>query len=191
MFIVIGLGNPGEKYGKTRHNTGFIIVDFLAKVSGFPEFKKSKKVSAETSEGKIEAKRVLFAKPQTFMNNSGKSISELLGYQKNGDKELIVIHDDIDLSLGKIRIVKNRGAAGHKGIESIIKSLGGKDFIRIRIGISKEHQDLKHRKAEEFVLKSFTKKEERILKEVAEKVKESIKLIIEGELEKAMTIYNR
>ncbi len=136
MLILFGLGNPGEKYIKTRHNIGFRLLEVFAKENNFPDFSVSKKFSAETSEGLIGKNKVILVKPLTFMNSSGKSVSETTSYYKKWQGELIVIHDDIDLPFGKIRIVRNRGAAGHKGVESVIKGLETKDFIRIRVGIN-------------------------------------------------------
>ena len=112
--LIIGLGNPGKKYEKTRHNIGSKAIDEL-------RF--------------LNLKNVVLTKPQTFMNESGKTVKNLLKNYKTKPDNLIVMHDDIDLPIGKIRIVKNRGAAGHKGVESIIKALGTKNFIRFRIGI--------------------------------------------------------
>jgi len=132
MKIIAGLGNPEPKYQNTPHNIGFEVIDEFAKENNFPEFKLSKKFNALIS----EKGDILLVKPQTYMNESGKSFKKIrLG---RTSAELIVIHDDIDLPLGKIKISKNRGSAGHKGVESIIKELRTNDFIRIRIGVSKE-----------------------------------------------------
>lgn len=131
MLFIVGLGNPGEKYKNTRHNIGFRVIDEFREKNNFSEFRISQKFNAEISKGEIAGQSVILAKPQTFMNNSGKAVKSLL-------RNLFVIHDDIDLPLGKIKIVKNRGSAGHKGVESIIKELGTKNFIRFRIGISPE-----------------------------------------------------
>ncbi len=191
MIIIAGLGNPGEKYERTRHNVGFMVIDSFAKKMNFPDFRISNKFAGNISESRLGNERVFLLKPQLFMNNSGKSISSLLNYRRKENKELVVIHDDIDLPLGKIRIVKNRGAAGHKGVESIIRSLGGKDFIRIRIGINSRNEEFTHRKAEEFVLRNFTRKEDKIIKELSRRIDEAIKLIMDGELEKAMSVHNR
>ncbi len=147
MTIIIGLGNPGKRYTNTPHNIGFEIIDKFAKENNFPEFKLSKKFNALVS----ESNNILLAKPQTFMNESGKSVKKICGGPSSAD--LIVVHDDIDLPLGKIRISKNRGSAGHKGVESIIKELGTKKFIRIRIGV--ESND---------VLRKFKKEQRELLK---------------------------
>jgi len=158
-MIIIGLGNPGEKYNKTRHNIGFEIIDQIKETNNFPNFKLSKKFKALIS----EKDKVILVKPQTFMNLSGQSVKAIASFYKT--KDLIVIHDDIDLTIGKIRISKNRGSAGHKGVESIIKEIG-KDFTRIRIGV--QPKTGKPINTESFVLKKFKKQElEEIKKSLA------------------------
>lgn len=132
MIIIVGLGNPGKKYQFTRHNIGFRIIDQLTPLT---------------------LERAVLAKPQTFMNLSGKTVKSLLKTYTLGPKNLIVIHDDIDLPLGKIRIVKNRGAGGHKGVESIIKELASKNFVRFRIGIKPKPYTLTPKTLERFVLR--------------------------------------
>lgn len=146
MIFVIGLGNPGKAYEHTRHNAGFLAVDAFAKEQGYPVFKSSAKHQALLSEGT----EVVLAKPQTFMNKSGASAKSLL--KQNG--ELVVIHDDIDIPLGTVKVSKGRGSAGHKGVESVMEQLGSKDFTRIRIGI----QPLagKPENVEDFVLQKFS-----------------------------------
>jgi peptidyl-tRNA hydrolase, PTH1 family len=151
MRIIIGLGNPGKKYDNTPHNAGFEAIDQFAKENNFPEFRPSKKFNALIS----EKDNVLLAKPQTFMNDSGKSVSAIANFYKT--KNLTVIHDDIDLPLGETKISQNRGSAGHKGVESIIRELGTKDFTRIRIGVSQEKKP--------DVLKKFDKENKKIIKE--------------------------
>ena len=144
MFLIIGLGNPGKKYEKTRHNIGFYVVDEIPKRNN-----------------------LVMAKPQAFMNNSGKAVKVLIKHYRLNPENLIIIHDDIDLQLGKFKIQKNRGSAGHKGVQSIIKELGTKNFWRIRIGICP--QKGKPKNVEKFVLKKFTKKEEGIVKKIIKK----------------------
>jgi len=167
MIIIVGLGNPGEKYKNTRHNVGFQAIDEFAKENNFPEFKLSKKFSALVS----EKENIILVKPQTFMNESGKAVKKLseVGPRIN----LIVIHDDIDLPLGRIRISKNRGSAGHKGVESIIKEIGTKDFTRFRIGVSFKTE--KPKNVEKYVLQKFNKEEEIIIKQVIKEITTEIK----------------
>lgn len=158
MFIV-GLGNPGKEYQKTRHNVGFMALDEFQKEHNFPDFSPSQKHSSLISEGILNSIKVVLAKPQTFMNNSGRAVKSLipnlgLGKTKPG---LVVVHDDIDILLGKVKISKGSGSAGHKGVDSIIQSLGTKDFTRIRIGILPTKG--KPENVEDFVLQSFRKPE--------------------------------
>ena len=215
MILIIGLGNPGKKYEKTRHNIGFRVIEKLARKNNFPDFEFSQKFNALISKGKLGKERTILAKPQTFMNNSGKAVKSLMNFYKitspglarlNFAKQnlgglvhqsfakqnlggLVVIHDDIDLPLGKIRISKGRGAAGHKGVESIIKELGTKNFDRFRIGI--QPKSGKPKNVERFVLQKFTKGEGEIIKEVIEKTCKAAKLVLTERLNEAMKEYNK
>jgi len=189
MFLIVGLGNPGRKYTSTRHNIGFAVLDKFQGKNNFPEFSLSKESNALTSTGKIGDKKVVLAKPQTFMNNSGKAVKILTANYSLPSDNLIIVHDDIDLSLGKIRISKNRNAAGHKGVESIIKEIKTKNFIRIRIGIGEEPALKKLVK--DFVLRKFTKEEKKIIKEAVEKSCLALEIIVKEGLEKAMMNFNR
>ena len=194
MILIVGLGNPGKKFEKTRHNVGFRVVEELSRKNNFSDFKLSKKFLAEISEGEIASEKVILAKPQTFMNNSGKAVKKIIKNLKLKIKNLIVVHDDIDLPLGKIRISVGRSSAGHKGVESIIKELGTNNFVRFRIGIKPENNEQKTKnrkqKAEDFVLKKFGKEEEKVLKEAVEKTVEAIEITIKEGLENAMAKYN-
>lgn len=154
MFLIVGLGNPGKEYQKTRHNAGFMMLDAIAKEYDFPVFKLSKKYASLVSEGILGRAKVVLAKPQTFMNNSGVAIKSLTKNYKLQTKNLVVVHDDIDISLGKVKISKGSGSAGHKGVDSIIQSLGTKDFTRIRIGI--QPSTGKPENVEDFVLQKFS-----------------------------------
>jgi len=145
MKIIVGLGNPGKKYQKTRHNIGFRVIDELTK---------------------IKTRNFIIAKPQSFMNNSGKAVKALVGFYKIKPENLWIVHDDIDLPLGEIRIAKSRGSAGHKGVQSIINELKTKDFNRIRIGICPKTG--KPKAVEKFVLQNFTIGEEKFIKETVE-----------------------
>ena len=181
MIIIIGLGNPGKKFENTRHNVGFMAIDKFAKKNNFPEFKLQKKLNALIS----EKEDIILAKPQTFMNESGKSAKEII---KNKSAEnLIVIHDDIDLPVGKIKIVKERGSAGHKGVESIIQNIGNEGLVRFRIGIGGQ----KNIKAMRVVLKKFSEQEQKIINETIQKTVEALNLFIKEGLEKTMNEYNQ
>ena len=153
MILIVGLGNPGKKYKYTRHNVGFQVIDELTK---------------------IKRRGWFLAKPQAFMNQSGKAVKKLVTSYRLPVTSLWVIHDDIDLPLDKIRISKGQGAAGHKGVQSIINELGTKDFWRVRIGICPKKG--KPKNVEKFVLQKFTKEEKKVVKEV---IQEAIKKLRE------------
>jgi len=139
MKLIIGLGNPGKKYEQTWHNVGFLAVEKIKKDKEFPEFKDSKKFKAEICEETEIKEKIILAKPTTFMNNSGQAAKALIKFYKIEPQDLWVVHDDIDLPIGKIRISQNASAAGHKGVQSIIEELGTQGFVRFRIGIQPEN----------------------------------------------------
>ncbi|OIO16893.1 aminoacyl-tRNA hydrolase [Candidatus Kuenenbacteria bacterium CG1_02_38_13] len=153
MKLIVGLGNPGKKYGKTRHNVGFMAVDFLAKKFDFADFKIDNKYSTALSSDKINDEKIIFAKPQTYMNNSGDAVLALQSFYKINPQDTIIIYDELDLPLGKIRVRNGGSSAGHRGIESIIKNLGTDQFKRIRIGIDNSVPD--QLPADKFVLARF------------------------------------
>ncbi len=192
MIIIIGLGNPGKKFENTRHNVGFMAIDEFARKNDFPEFKLQKKSNSLVSEKPFDSARggekIILAKPQTFMNESGKAVRAITKpYTLNPKPLLVVIHDDIDLPVGKIKIIKERGSAGHKGVESIIKNIGNDGLIRIRIGIGGE----KNIDAMKIVLKKFSSGEQKTINETLQKVSCALDLFIDEGLEKAMNEYNK
>jgi len=172
MLLIIGLGNPGLRFRKTRHNVGFMAVDFLQKEFNLPKFKLNKKAKAEICKGEINNQAVLLVKPQTYMNNSGFSVNFLLKENGFNEKSLIVIHDDFDLPFSEIKTAENSGSGGHHGVESVIKTIGTKNFKRIKIGIRPKIDGLPSEKlkAEDFVLKKFTKQEQALLGELLKKI---------------------
>jgi peptidyl-tRNA hydrolase, PTH1 family len=175
MKLVVGLGNPGEEYENTRHNAGRIMVALIEK--------------------KIEGVKIKFITPDTFMNNSGPAVAKALAGKK-ALKDLIVIYDDIDLPLGKIKISFNRSSGGHNGVASIIKSVKSQEFLRIRVGIAPTTPSGKIRKpkGEEAVLKfllgEFKKPELETLKKLSKKVAEAVETIFTEGKDKAMSLYN-
>ena len=185
MIIIIGLGNPGEQYKNTRHNVGFMAIDEFVRKNNFPDFKLQKKSNALVSENVMENEAVVLAKPQTFMNESGKSAREIL--KNNKDATIIVVHDDIDLETGKIKIVTERGSAGHKGVESIIQNIGNAGLIRFRIGIGSEQKQ----EAMKIVLKNFSPDEQKIIEKTILKTSDALDLFIKEGLEKTMNEYNK
>ena len=138
MKLIIGLGNPGIEYQKTRHNAGFLTLDKIVSNFQFPISNFQSKFNAEISQDIIDDEKVMLIKPQTFMNNSGQAVKTILDYYKINPEDIIVIHDDLDIPLGEFKISKNKNSGGHKGVQSIIDCLGTKDFTRIRIGIGAE-----------------------------------------------------
>lgn len=183
MYIIIGLGNPGRDYAKTRHNVGFMTLDTLAEKVGI-NFNKSG-FNAVYGEGRIGSEKVILAKPETFMNNSGFAVSRLANWFKLPTNRIIVIYDDIDLPCGAMRIRENGSAGTHNGMRSIITQLGSDDFIRIRIGIGKPKSDLIN-----FVLGVPSEDETKLLNKAFPDAAEAIKLIVGGRLAEAQSTFN-
>ncbi|MFH1938191.1 MAG: aminoacyl-tRNA hydrolase [Patescibacteria group bacterium] len=166
MKLIIGLGNPGIKYEKTRHNLGWLVIDQLAQKIGINNWKNEVKFNSLLAQGNFNDQKIILAKPETFMNDSGSAVQAIANYYKIPSKEIIIIHDEIDLPLGEIKVQESRGAAGHKGVQSIINHLGINDFNRIRIGIKPEKNNIE---TEKFVMQKFTNEEEEVLKEIIER----------------------
>lgn len=181
-FIIAGLGNPGKEYELSRHNAGFLCIDILANRENFTTDRiKFKSVYADTM---INGHRCLVMRPQTYMNNSGEAIKEAAAFYKIPPEKCIIIFDDIDIGLGALR-VKRKGSAGtHNGVKSIIQHLGSDNFPRIKIGVgSKPHPDYD---LKDYVLGTFSKQEQNILKDTMEKACDAICLITDGNIDKAM-----
>jgi PTH1 family peptidyl-tRNA hydrolase len=194
-YIIAGLGNPGEEYANTRHNTGRVVLDALSKAHDFPDLKSDKKSLSLISKGKIGKEAVTLVEPETFMNNSGKSLIYFIKSAKAAEK-LIVIYDDFNLPLGKIRISFNRSSGGHNGLESIIKHLKTEAFVRVRIGVAPEAKDGNAKvphgddKIEKFILGKFKDDEIKELKKISKTAIEAVEMILTEGREKAMSIYN-
>lgn len=185
MYIIIGLGNPGKKYEHTRHNAGFDAIDKLAEKYNIKMDKLKHK--ALIGEGRIGTEKVVLVKPQTYMNLSGESIVSICQFYKPEFDKVIVIYDDIDLDVGKLRIRKKGSAGSHNGMKSIIKCIGTQEFPRIRIGVSKppEGWDLA-----DFVLSRFPKEQQGDLEESLERAVLTVEEIIDSGIESAMNKYN-
>ncbi|MBU0546691.1 aminoacyl-tRNA hydrolase [Patescibacteria group bacterium] len=173
MLIIVGLGNPGDKFKNTRHNVGFMTLDKIKEKNDFPDFNLSKKFQAKMSESFWNNDKVILVKPQTFMNESGKAVRRIIENYKLKIVDLLVIHDDIDILIGKVKFSKDSSSAGHKGVQSIINILKSKNFARLRIGILP--QKGKTRKTEEFVLQKFSQEEKGVIEKIIEFIGESIK----------------
>lgn len=185
MYLVIGLGNPGKKFKNTRHNLGFEVINKLAQEEDFPQSKSLGK--SLISEGKIKEQKVILAKPQTYMNKSGRAAKELLDHYSLNPDNLIVIHDDLDLLTGELKISKDRGAGGHNGIKSVINQIGTKNFNRIRMGIGQEAGTPNQKK---YVLGKFQQSERKKVEEMKQKAVEVTNLIVTKGIEQAMNEYN-
>ena len=185
LYIIVGLGNPGDKYEKTRHNVGFNVIDLLAKEYSIDVSKIKHK--ALIGEGRVGTEKVILVKPMTYMNLSGESVADICNNYNNDLENLIVIYDDIDLDVGKIRIRKKGSGGTHNGMRSIIKCLGSNEFPRVRVGISKPKngQDLA-----DFVLSRFSKEDEKSLQESFENSVAAVDCAIRNDLDLAMNRYN-
>ena len=135
MKLIIGLGNPGKQYENTRHNIGFIIMEKLKEIWNFSDFQPNNKFNALISEGKKDGTRVILAMPQTFMNLSGQSVRAIMDFYKLSTDDIIVIHDDLDITFGSYKISFDSSAAGHNGVINIIEQIGSQKFKRLRVGI--------------------------------------------------------
>jgi len=188
MILIVGLGNPGRRFILTRHNVGFSFIDHLKKLGRFGPWKVSKLLEAKFSKGKLFQKTVVLVKPLTFMNASGRAVLKIARYYKIPKENILIVHDDIDIEIGRIKISKDKSSGGHKGVESVIESLGSKDFVRFRIGIAPLS---KSEKLEKFVLEKFSKKEIEALKNVFKVGARAVKVLLKDGVEKAMSEFNK
>ncbi len=186
MWMITGLGNPGGEYKFTRHNIGFMAVDFYLNAIGNPPTKNQFK--AEIQQAKVNDMPLLFCKPQTYMNLSGESVQPLMGFYKIPLTQLIVIHDDIDQPFGQIRIHKNRGHGGHNGIRSISGLLGTADYIRLKLGVGRPENP--NYPVADYVLGKFSPDEMKQMGDFLNKAIEAIDSIIHDGIQKASTKFN-
>ncbi|MDU5252160.1 aminoacyl-tRNA hydrolase [Anaerococcus vaginalis] len=185
MYYIVGLGNPGIQYENTRHNAGFITIDYLARKYSI-DIRKIKFKSL-IGQGVISGHKVMLVKPQTYMNNSGEAIREIYKYFDFDHDKLIVIYDDIDIDFGSIRIRKKGSAGTHNGMKSIIYNLEFDDFPRIKVAVGKKpsYMDLAN-----FVLSGFSKQEAKIIEEEVKFASDAIEMILEEGIEKSMSMFN-
>ena len=185
-YIIVGLGNPGPEYSKTRHNAGFLTVDYIAKKCGASIDRLKFKSLCGSAD--IGGKKVLLMKPQTFMNLSGESIAAICNFYKiDTEEELIIIYDDISLDVGRLRLRAKGSAGGHNGIKSIINLIGSEKFKRIKTGVGDKpaNWDLA-----DYVLGHFSPSEQKIMNETFEKVNDAVECIISEGMERAMCKFN-
>jgi len=186
MFLVVGLGNPGEEYADTPHNAGFMVVDRLAEMHGIRVNRKDSRALAGV--GEIAGKPVMLAKPQTYMNESGASVAPLMEKHGFSLADLIVVWDELNLPWGGLRILKSGSAGGHNGAESVIGSLGSKEFVRVRLGI---HPGRPIPSGMEYLLAPVKRSQRKELEELVGLAADSVVSIIAEGAEMAMTKFNR
>jgi peptidyl-tRNA hydrolase, PTH1 family len=194
-YVIAGLGNPGEEYERTRHNAGRLVVSALRKKNGFPEWKADKKTRSLRSEGEIGDKKSYLLLPETFMNKSGAALAPLITSKKKAE-QLIVVHDDLDLPLGRLKISFGRNSGGHKGVESVIRAVKTTDFIRLRIGVVPHTPSGKIKKPKgeklvnNFVVGKFSSREEEEFKKMIKRGVEAVEAILLEGKERAMGEFN-
>jgi PTH1 family peptidyl-tRNA hydrolase len=185
-YLIVGLGNPGPRYASTRHNIGFMVADEAAKRRNL-RF-SGKQGNAEIAKGEIAGQKVILAKPQTFMNNSGMAVRALASYYKVPNERLLIIYDEIALPLGTIRIREKGSSAGHNGVKSVVAHMGTENIPRIRVGVDRP-SDPRHNQID-WVLGRFTKDEQPMAEETIRRAAEAIEGILTMGIERAMNTYN-
>jgi PTH1 family peptidyl-tRNA hydrolase len=182
--LIVGLGNPGPKYLWTRHNAGFIVLDRFAHLAGIPVTRKN--FSGLYGEGNWQGNRVLLLKPQTFMNLSGRSVAEALRFHKLTPADLIVIHDDLDIPFGQIKLKEGGGHGGHNGLRSLHQELGTNSYLRLRVGIGRPARG----DMADYVLSTFDKGEMNALPHLVDGIVDGLESFIRDGLAKTMSLYN-
>ncbi len=182
--LIVGLGNPGVRYAQSRHNVGFLVVDRFARAHDLSFSRK--RFNAELAEGEIGGVRVMLAKPQTYMNLSGDAVGKLFAFYKIAPHDLIVVYDDLDLPLGKMRLRTKGSAGGHHGMESIISRIGTSDFPRLRVGIGRPNPDADI----DHVLGRFEGDERKVMDETFARAVEAIDVWLRDGIDAAMNKYN-
>lgn len=185
MKIIVGLGNPTKEYAGTRHNVGFSVIYNISDAYNIPV--ETKKHKALIGKGIIEGEKVILAMPQTYMNLSGESVRELMDYYKCDLSDLIVIYDDISLDVGKLRIRAKGSAGGHNGIKNIIAQLSTQEFTRIKIGVGEKPAKMD---LADYVLGRFSKEEQPIIRESADRARAAVAEIITHDVASAMNKFN-
>jgi PTH1 family peptidyl-tRNA hydrolase len=184
--LIVGLGNPGKEYEASRHNIGFLVVNRLARFHGIPL--QERKYKSRWGRGDIEGRPVVLAKPRTYMNASGEAVKLLLAPFSLTADRLIVVHDDLDLPFGRIRIKEKGGNGGHRGIQSIMRAIGSGDFLRLKVGIGRPPGGMD---AADYVLQPFDHDEKQLLGDVLANAREALELLLTDGLQTAMNRYNR
>jgi PTH1 family peptidyl-tRNA hydrolase len=185
MKLVVGLGNPGQQYARSRHNIGFQCIDSISRNTGI--IVSDHRQLVVIGQGRLEGEEIVLAKPRTFMNHSGEAVSYLISRFHTTIQDLIVIYDDMDLPLGKLRIRPSGSAGGHRGVESIIGAMKSNDFVRIRVGVGRPQQDMSE---VGFVLGTFNVQESTLIEEVVDTVRNVVADVIGHDLQWTMNQYN-
>jgi len=185
VFLVVGLGNPGDTYVMTRHNAGFIVLDEVAE--SFSISVEKRKLDALFGRGLIEGSEVILAKPMAFMNLSGIPVQKILNYFKIPFENMLVIHDDIDLAFGRLQIKENGGYGGHKGLKSIIETVGSSNFVRLRIGIGRSEEKID---VANYVLGQFNTNEKKLLDRITKRARDAVVATTCKGAKKSMNIFN-
>ncbi|MDD2400887.1 MAG: aminoacyl-tRNA hydrolase [Clostridia bacterium] len=185
MKLIVGLGNPGDEYKKTRHNIGFMVLDALT--ACYRIDKEKKQCKALLGQGNIEGQKIMIAKPQTYMNNSGEAVLEILNYYKNAFDDFIIIHDDLDMDCGRIRFKRGGGSGGHNGLKSITKMLNSDDYSRLKIGIGRPPKPMK---TEDYVLGTFSKEEREYIPDIINAALNGLKMWCSKDIDDVMNEYN-
>ncbi len=183
MWVIVGLGNPGRRYSKTRHNVGFMVVDEIA---GRNEIELREKEAYLFGKGSTEDIEVVLVEPLTFMNRSGLAVGAVMSRYNVQPGNLIVVHDDIDMETGKLKIRERGSSGGHKGIESVIESLGTREFIRVKVGIGREQGVA----AEDYVLGKFGREEIPMIRDAVLRAADAVAMILKDGVGKAMNSFN-
>lgn len=183
-LLVVGLGNPGPNYAKTRHNVGFVVADLLAGRIG-SGFKAHRKSGADIATGRLAGRSVVLAKPRTYMNESGRNVGPLAKFYSVAPADVIVIHDELDIDFGRIRLKFGGGVAGHNGLKSVAAALGTKDFQRVRVGVGRPPG---RKDAATYVLEPFTSVERPEVPTICEQAADATELLIAQGLEPAQNL---
>jgi len=185
LRLVVGLGNPGEAYSKTRHNAGFMVVDKVS--DAFSIALEKQKFDTRFGIGSVNGVKIVLAKPMAYMNRSGPQVQNIAGYFRILCEDMLVVHDDIDLAFGRLKIKEKGGDGGHKGVRSIIDAFGGGDFTRLRIGVGRPDAE---KDAADYVLDEFTLEERKVLGQIITAAKDAIVTILCKGTKEGMNRFN-
>lgn len=186
MKVIVGLGNPGIRYQGTRHNIGFRVVDRLAEINRIPI--STKRFKSIYGTGRIDSQRVVLLKPMTFMNRSGEAVKKTVDFFRVGMEDLVVVQDDLDLPLGRLRFKRRGGDGGHQGVRSVIESMGGNTFLRLKVGIGRPPRGMD---PADYVLTPFGETRESDMEKILSRAAESLRVMLLEGIETAMNRYQK